>query len=51
MFGNLPPHPVITQALVKAAESDKFNGYGHSKGVILDQAMHLYLNRLKNILK
>ena len=33
VFGNLPPHPAITEALKKAADSGKYNGYGHSKGM------------------
>ena len=33
VFGNLPPHPAITEALKKAVDTGKYNGYGHSKGM------------------
>ncbi len=35
MFGNLPPHPVIAEAIKNAADSGKYNGYNHTKGIQL----------------
>ena len=32
VFGNLPPHPVIPQALKNAVDEGKYNGYSHSSG-------------------
>ena len=33
VFGNLPPHPVIIEALKNAVDGGKYNGYSHSSGL------------------
>ena len=33
MFGNLPPHPAVTEGVRLALESGKYHGYGHSSGL------------------
>lgn len=33
VFGNLPPHPAVKEAVKKVLEEGKYNGYGHSSGL------------------
>lgn len=33
VFGNLPPHPAVGEALQEAIASGRYNGYDHSSGV------------------
>ena len=33
LFGNLPPHPAVTEGVRLALESGKYHGYGHSSGL------------------
>ena len=33
IFGNLLPHPAVTEALQRAVESQRYNGMAHSAGV------------------
>lgn len=33
VFGNLPPHPAMKEAVMKVVEGGKYSGYGHSRGL------------------
>ena len=33
VFGNLPPHPAVTEGVRLALESGGYHGYGHSSGL------------------
>lgn len=33
MFGNLPVHEVMKQAVKNAVDADSFNGYGPAQGI------------------
>ncbi len=34
IFGNLPPHPALGEALKDAVDGNKYNGMAHSSGVV-----------------
>ena len=39
MFGNLPVHEVMKQAVKDAIDSDAFNGYGPAQGILVCKIM------------
>ena len=46
MFGNLPPHPVVGEALKKAVESQQYNGMAHSAGIpAVRESVAAYLSK------
>ena len=41
VFGNLPPDSTAAEAVKRAVETGKYNGYGHSRGELRQFAILL----------